>query len=53
MNAARSSGVLFFGDTPKKISKNFFGVLRTTELGGQLGELHTIRFYRRAVRRER
>jgi len=53
LNAARSSGVLFFCDAPEKIFKNFFGVRQTTELGWQLGELHTIRFYRRAMRRER
>jgi hypothetical protein len=55
MNAERRSieRRFVFCDALKKISKNFFGTVQTTELGWQLGELHTIRFYRRAMRRER
>jgi len=37
----------------RKIFENFFGAIRTRELGWQLGEFHTIRLYRSAVRRER
>jgi hypothetical protein len=53
MNAARSSGVFVFCDATKKISEIFFGAIRTSELGWQLGELHTIRLGRRATTRER
>jgi hypothetical protein len=53
MNAARSSGVFVFLRRARKISEIFFAAVQTRVLGWQLGEFHTIRLYRSAMRRER
>jgi len=53
MNAARSSGVFVFCDATEKTLKIFLAFIRTRVLGWQLGEFHTIRLYRSAMRRER
>jgi hypothetical protein len=53
MNAARTSGVFVSCDAIKKFPEIFFGVIRTSELGWQFGEFHTIRLDRRPMTHER